>query len=46
MEVINLTGRRNLGWAEGSVRNTTFQAVNYTERLLPFLPSIGILIEF
>lgn len=46
MEVINLTGRRNLGWAEGSVRNTTFQAVNYTEKLIPFLPSIGILIEF
>ncbi|MBP8274082.1 MAG: TonB-dependent receptor [Acidobacteria bacterium] len=45
MEVINLTGRRNLGWAEGSVRST-FQAVNYTEKLIPFLPSIGILIEF
>jgi len=44
-EVINLTGRRNLGLADGSVRSN-FQAVNYTERLIPWLPSIGVLIEF
>jgi hypothetical protein len=45
LEVINLTGRRNLGVADGSVRSN-FQAVNYTEKLIPWLPSIGILIEF
>jgi hypothetical protein len=45
LEVINLSGRRNLGLADGSVRSN-FQAVNYTERLIPWLPSIGVLIEF
>jgi hypothetical protein len=45
LEVINLTGRRNLGVADGSIRSN-FQAVNYTERLIPWLPSIGVLIEF
>ena len=45
LEVINLTGRRNLGVADGSVRSN-FQAVNYTEKLIPWLPSIGFLIEF
>ena len=47
LEVINLTGRRNWGTAEGSVRTTSpFQATNWTEKLIPWLPSIGILIEF
>lgn len=45
LEVINLTGRRNLGVADGSVRSN-LQAVNYTEKLIPWLPSIGFLIEF
>ena len=46
-EVINATARRNLGPAEGSIRSTSpFLALNYTERLLPWLPSIGLLIEF
>lgn len=46
-EVLNATARRNLGPAEGSMRSTSpFLALNYTERLLPWLPSIGILIEF
>ena len=46
LEVINLTGRRNLGWTEGSVKSGTFAATNWTEKLIPWLPSIGILIEF
>lgn len=47
LEVINLTGRRNWGTAEGGVRTTSpFQATNWTEKLIPWLPSIGILIEF
>jgi hypothetical protein len=46
MEVINLTGRRNWNTSEGSVNTRTFQATNWTEKLIPWLPSIGILIEF
>lgn len=46
MEVINLTGRRNLGTSEGSVNGKTFLATSWTEKLIPWLPSIGILIEF
>lgn len=46
VEVLNLGNRRNFGPAEGSVRSSTFQAFDYTEKLLPWLPSIGILIEF
>lgn len=46
VEVLNVGNRRNLGWAEGSVRSSTFQAFDFTEKLLPWLPSIGILIEF
>jgi hypothetical protein len=45
LEVINATGRRNLGPAEGFVRSDR-RAVNYTEKLIPWLPSIGVLIEF
>ncbi|TAK16828.1 MAG: TonB-dependent receptor [Acidobacteria bacterium] len=45
LEIINATGRRNLGVADGSVRSN-LQAVNYTEKLIPWLPSIGFLIEF
>lgn len=46
MEVINLTGRRNLGTSEGGVNSKTFLATGWTEKLIPWLPSIGILIEF
>jgi hypothetical protein len=46
LEVINLTGRRNLGWSEGSVNFSTLRATDWTERLIPWLPSIGILVEF
>jgi hypothetical protein len=45
LEVINLTNRRNLGTTDGSIRSN-LQAVNYTEKLIPWLPSIGVLIEF
>ena len=45
-EVMNALGRRNLGQADGSVRLPGFQAVGYAERLLPRVPSVGILIEF
>lgn len=46
LEVINLTGRRNLGTSEGGINTRTFLATNWTEKLIPWLPSIGILIEF
>ncbi len=44
-EVMNLVGRRNVGQADGSVR-FNFEAVNFVERLIPFVPSVGVLIEF
>jgi hypothetical protein len=42
---MNATGHRNFGPADGSIR-TSFQAVNYVERLIPRVPSAGILVEF
>jgi hypothetical protein len=45
LEVMNLMGRRNYGQADGAVR-TNFDTVNFVERLIPFVPSIGMLIEF
>jgi hypothetical protein len=44
-EVMNLTGRRNGGQADGSIRSN-LDAVNYVERLLPRVPSVGLLFEF
>jgi hypothetical protein len=45
VEVMNALGRRNLGQTDGSIR-TNLEAVNYIEKLLPVIPSAGILIEF
>jgi hypothetical protein len=45
VEVMNATGRRNLGQADGSIR-ATLEAPGYAERLIPRVPSAGILIEF
>lgn len=44
-EVINVLGRRNLGQADGFSR-TNFEALFYTEKLIPRIPSAGFLIEF
>ncbi len=44
-EVVNVTGRRNLGQADGFVRSS-LEAVNVTEKLVPRVPSVGFLIEF
>lgn len=44
-EVVNVLGRRNLGQADGFSR-TSFEAVFYTEKLIPRIPSAGFLIEF
>jgi len=44
-EVMNVLGRRNLGQADGLVRaNLTTDGI--AERLLPRVPSVGVLIEF
>ncbi len=45
VEVMNLLGRENLGQTDGFVR-ANLQAVGYVERLIPFVPSVGFLIEF
>lgn len=45
VEVINALGRRNLGMADGFSRSS-LEAVFYTERLIPRVPSAGFLIEF
>jgi hypothetical protein len=44
-EVVNVLGRRNLGQADGFSR-TNFEAVFFTEKLIPRIPSAGFLIEF
>lgn len=44
-EVVNVLGRRNLGQADGFSR-TNFEALFYTEKLIPRIPSAGFLIEF
>ena len=45
VEVMNATNRDNYGPADGFVRNTLV-AENFSERLLPIVPSAGILLEF
>jgi len=44
-EVVNVLGRRNLGQADG-VSRTSLDAVFFTEKLIPRVPSAGFLIEF
>ena len=46
LEVVNATGHDNLGQTSGSIRNATFDAVGYTSKMIPFVPSVGVLIEF
>jgi len=45
LEVMNLLSRENLGQAGGIVRSSR-QVTGSTERLVPFVPSAGLLIEF
>jgi hypothetical protein len=45
-EIVNATGRENLGQAPGQIVGPTFTAVEFTQKLLPFLPSAGVLLEF
>jgi hypothetical protein len=46
LELMNATGRDNVGQGVGTFRGPDFTAVNYTEKLIPFVPSAGVLIEF
>lgn len=45
VEVMNATGHENLGQADGTIR-TNLDATGWAERLIPRVPSAGILIEF
>jgi hypothetical protein len=45
VEVMNLIGRQNLRQTDGSIR-TNLDAIGYTDRLLPRVPSAGLLFEF
>jgi hypothetical protein len=45
VEVMNLLGRDNYGQADGFVRSN-LNAIGYVDRLIPFVPSAGFLIEF
>ena len=42
---MNVLARDNYGQAEGAIRND-LQAVGFLERLIPLVPSAGILVEF
>jgi hypothetical protein len=46
LELVNVIGRSNLGQRPGFIDGRTLEAENYTQKLLPFLPSAGVLIEF
>jgi hypothetical protein len=45
VEVMNALGRENVGQADGSIR-ATLEAVGFAERLIPRVPSAGLLMEF
>lgn len=45
IEFVNLWNRRNMGPGQGSIRSN-LAAVGYAERLLPLVPSGGVLLEF
>ena len=45
VEVMNLLGRENLRQTDGSIR-PNLDAIGYVDRLLPRVPSAGVLFEF
>lgn len=45
-ELVNALGRRNLGLSDGFVRLPGLEAVFYTEKLIPRIPSVGFQISF
>lgn len=45
VEVMNVTGRRNLGQVGGSIQST-LEATGFVERMIPLVPSVGLVVEF
>ena len=45
LEIVNVLNRQNLRQTPGSV-STSLSALNFTQREVPFVPSIGVRIEF
>lgn len=45
VEIMNVLNRRNYGPSDGSIRST-LAAIDYSEKLIPILPSAGMLLEF
>jgi hypothetical protein len=45
VEIMNVTNRDNYGPADGGIRNN-LSAVEFSEKLIPILPSAGMLLEF
>jgi hypothetical protein len=45
-ELVNALGRRNLGLSDGFVQLPGFEAMFYTEKLIPRIPSVGFQISF
>jgi hypothetical protein len=46
LEALNVFDRSNVRYVFPSVDNRTFQAMNLFEKMLPIVPSVGILLEF
>jgi hypothetical protein len=46
LEALNVYDRANVRYAVPNVDNQTFRAMNLFEKMLPIVPSVGILLEF
>ena len=46
VELVNATSHDNLGQAPGFISGSALNALNYTHKLIPFIPSVGMLVEF
>ena len=46
LEALNVYDRANVRYVVPGVDNQTFQAMNLFEKMLPIVPSVGILLEF
>ena len=46
LEAINVLGRRNVRYALPSINRRTFEATGLYERMVPRIPSVGVLLEF
>jgi hypothetical protein len=46
LEAINVLGRRNVRYALPTINRRTFEATGLYERMVPRIPSVGLLLEF